>query len=119
MAQFDILSLQFTESGELQVTVDNPDGLLLYHDPQHSVPEEVEQVPPGGTSTQTYWVHEENYHLTITLKGSGGDNPLVVSDTGYFNYGEEPEKFLDTVITEMETERNRPRKVRRKAIKVK
>ena len=114
MAQFEIISVGFTASGELEVTIDNENGMALHEDPTHDVPSDVEQVPTGGTPTQDLWVHRDNYHLTITLSGEGGDNPLVVSNTGYYN-GTEDLKYVDIVTAEYTATGKKGRKVRRRA----
>lgn len=121
MAQFDIISTQFagpSEPQELQVSIDNPQEMSLHEDPSHDVPSNVEIVPPGGTPTEELWVHQENYHLTITLGEEGGDNPLVVSNTEYFD-GTEDLKYVDIVIAEYGPGGKRGRKVRRRQIRVK
>jgi hypothetical protein len=120
MAQFDIISTQFagpSEPEELQVNIDNPDEMALHEDPSHNVPDNVEIVPPGGTPSEELWVHQENYHLTITLGEDGGDNPMVVSDTGYYD-GTEDLKYVDVVVAEYANGKKRGRKVRRRSKRV-
>lgn len=118
MAQFDILSIQFSGAGEpqqLMLTIDNPLGLNLAFDPQHNVPSDVQQVPPGGEPSQDLWVYSENYHLTVSMSADGGDNPLVVTNTGYFD-GTADQKYLDIVIAEVEDEVVFGKEVRRRTM---
>lgn len=121
MAQFDLISAQFAGRGEpqeLHVGIDNPDEMSLHEDPSHDVPSNVEIVPPGGTPTEELWVHQENYHLTVTLSGEGGDDPLIVPNTGYFN-GTEDLKYVDIVVAEYAGGVKTGKTVRRKRIRVK
>lgn len=120
MAQYDILSCEFpggSEPAELEVSIDNPEGMQLHINPQHNVPGDVEIVPPGDSPGQRYWVHQEDYHLTITLSGSGGSNPLVVGNTAYFDSGG-TEKWLDVVLAENEDEEKRTKRVKRRIKRV-
>lgn len=124
MAQFDILSVEFQlptsggEAAQLSVTIDNPQNMELDESTVHSVPDDVELVPEGQSPTQAFWVYQNHYHLTITLKEGSGSNPLHISNTEYFNFGPEPNKFLDIVSAEKKDGKKKTRKVRRKVVGV-
>ena len=117
MAQFDILATGFTSSGELEVTIDNPDLMSLHTNPTHDVPSDVEIVPQGSSPTQQLWVHQQDYHLTITLSGEDGDNPLTVTNTDYLD-GEDDLKYVDIVIAEFVDSTRKGKNLRRKARQV-
>ncbi len=120
MAQFEVLSVQFNNESEphqLEVSVDNPEGMNLYTDPSHNVPSDVQVVALGNSPTEQFWVYEDSYHLTIVLGDSGGDNPLVVANTNYYEPGEDP-KFVDIVVAEETATGTKTRNIRRRARKV-
>ena len=120
MAQFDVLSVEFdfsevgeNQTAELRVTIDNPQNMELDGAATHDVPSDVEQVPSGQSPSQQFWVHQNNYHLTITLKTGSGTNPLVLSSTDYYNFGPEPNKLLDIVTAEKNDNEKKTRTIRR------
>lgn len=125
MAQFDILSVEFDfeasdedQPAPLKVTIDNPQHMQLAGALTHQLPSDVEEVPDGELPSQPYWVHLNDNHLTITLKAGTEANPLVVSNTDYFNFGSEPNKLLDIVIAEKKDGDKKTRFIRRKSTSV-
>lgn len=107
MAQYDVLAVEFdlpeneTEPAQLKVIIDNPQAMILHGSPTHNVPPDVEEVPSGELPTQHFWVNEGHHQLTITLKNGSGSNPLIVTSTGYYNFGTVPNNLLDIVVAVM------------------
>ncbi len=118
MAQFDVLSAQFIynldEIVPVTIVIDNPAQMILNQPPAaNSVPSDVEIVQPGEQPTSQFWVHADNFHLTIILKSSSsGANPLEVSNNPFYNDGESS-KFLDIIIAEKDGDKTKTRKIRR------
>ena len=123
MAQFNVLSLEFPlpqsddDRAELRVIIDNPQNMKLAEDPQHgNLPDNVEVVAEGGTPSQEFWVYEDDYHLTITLEPGSGSDPLQVSNTGFYNQGDNP-KYVDIIVAEKTPDdKKKAREVRRRGV---
>lgn len=103
MAQYDISKLEFSpspgpEPAELTIVLDNPEQMQLEGVSHEDLPGDVEVVLPGEEPTQEYWVRAGHHYLVITLNdGGGGGEKLPVTNTGYYNWGDDV-AYLDIVM---------------------